>query len=151
LYRSGSFPEEPIVYVNSTSRLDPDAAPTGSSNIFAVVTSPAKTKGIDWVASESDYRRRVDKVLSRRGFEWNPSEEDFSRTQTPLYFESEHGNYRGSLYGLHESHRLWGMFPAPNTDDTWSNLSYCGGSVQPGAGLPMVTLSGKFAVDVLKA
>ena len=150
LYQAGKFPTEPIVYVNSTGNLDPKAAPAGSSNVFAVVTSPAKVNGIDWPNSESEYSDRVDRVLANAGVTWDKSEVDFMRIQTPEYFESAHGSYRGSLYGLSESHRLWGMFPASNQDDRWGNLSYSGGSVQPGAGLPMVTLSGKFAVGLLK-
>lgn len=150
LYQAGKFPTDPIVYFNSTGNLDPEAAPAGSSNVFAVVTSPAKVNGIDWPNVSSEYAARVDRVLNRAGIKWDPNEVDFVRIQTPEYFESAHGSYRGSLYGLDESHRLWGMFPASNQDDKWANLAYAGGSVQPGAGLPMVTLSGKFAVSLLK-
>ncbi|HLO97268.1 MAG TPA: phytoene desaturase family protein [Fimbriimonas sp.] len=150
LYSEGKFPTEPIVYVNSTGGLDPEAAPNGSSNIFSVVTSPAKVDGINWPKSQHEYMQRVDRELEKVGIQWTDSEVEFERIQTPEYFESEHGSYRGSLYGLHESERLWGMFPASNKDDQWDNVAYCGGSVQPGAGLPMVTLSGKFAVDVLR-
>ena len=149
LYKRGEFPAEPIVYINSTSAIDPEAAPPGASNVFAVVTSPARVEGIDWTRDTESYRARVDLALAKRGYSWREEEVDFERIQTPLYFEAEHGNYLGSLYGLDERHRLWGMFPASNHDSKWSNLTYCGGSVQPGAGLPMVTLSGKFAVNLL--
>ena len=149
LYREGQFPEEPIVYVNSTNGLDVNSAPPGASNVFSVVTSPAKVRGINWQASEQEFTGRVDRALNHIGIHWEPNEVDFVRIQTPEYFESQHGSYRGSLYGLSEDHRLWGMFPAANQDHRWTNLAYCGGSVQPGAGLPMVTLSGKFAVDLL--
>ena len=151
LYQAGKFPTDPIVYVNSTGTLDPEAAPAGSSNVFAVVTSPAKVAGIDWAKSESEYADRVDRVLANAGVTWDQNEVDFVRIQTPEYFESAHGSYRGSLYGLDDASRLWGMFPASNQDDRWTNLTYAGGSVQPGAGLPMVTLSGKFAVGLLKS
>ena len=150
LYQGGTFPTDPIVYINSTGNLDSEAAPRGSSNVFAVVTSPAKVKGIDWQKSEREYTERVDRVLNNAGVNWDGDEVDFVRTQTPEYFELAHGSYRGSLYGLDDAHRLWGMFPASNKDDRWENLAYCGGSVQPGAGLPMVTLSGKFAIGLLK-
>ncbi len=150
LYQAGKFPTDPIVYVNSTGNLDPEAAPAGSSNVFAVVTSPAKVAGINWPKSESEYTQRVDRVLAKAGLTWDESDVDFVRVQTPEYFESAHGSYRGSLYGLNDASRLWGMFPASNQDDRWGNVTYAGGSVQPGAGLPMVTLSGKFAVGLLK-
>jgi phytoene dehydrogenase-like protein len=42
------------------------------------------------------------------------------------------------------------MMPLRNFDEQISNLFYCGGSVQPGAGLPMVLLSGKFAAGKIR-
>lgn len=150
LYRRGQFPMDPIVYVNSTGSTDPEAAPPGCSNIFSVVTSPARIDTCSW-ESVDEYRDRTDRALSRCGITWSEAEVDFERVQTPLYFEDTHANYRGSLYGLDERHRMWGMFPASNQDRRWRNLTYCGGSVQPGAGLPMVTLSGKFAAQLLRS
>jgi phytoene dehydrogenase-like protein len=73
----------------------------------------------------------------------------FERIQNPLYFAEKHGNYKGSLYGPDEEYRLWGIFPLANRDPRYGNVAYCGGAVQPGAGLPMATLSGQFAVQVL--
>ncbi len=150
LYSENRFPTEPIVYINSTGGMDPDAAPSGCSNVFAVATSPAMVQGIDWKSKASTARCRVDQALISAGLDWEDHELDFERIQTPEYFEAAHGNYRGSLYGLHEKHRLMGMFPASNRDENWANLAFCGGSVQPGAGLPMTLLSGKFAVELLK-
>jgi len=145
LYR-GEFPQRPIVYVNSTSHEDPAGSPAGRSNLFAVVTSPSRGRdGFD----EASARQRVMAELQQFGLTWDAGEQDFERLQSPLYFEQTHGNYRGSLYGLDESQRLWGMFPSSTRDGKLKNLAYCGGSVQPGAGLPMVTLSGKFAVSSL--
>jgi phytoene dehydrogenase-like protein len=87
--------------------------------------------------------------MSQAGVSIEPSEIEMQRVQTPVYFEQEHGNFRGSLYGADEKHRLFGMFPWSNRDPEFRNLLYVGGSVQPGAGLPMVTLSGKFAAQMV--
>ena len=149
LYQDGQFPQKPIVYVNSTTALDSKAAPRGSSNVFSVVTSPSKTSRMDWKDKEIEFTGRVSNALAEGGVSWDPNDVDFIRVQTPSYFESAHGNYRGSLYGLEDKHRQWGIFPASNKDQKYLNLAYAGGSVQPGAGLPMVTLSGKFAVGLL--
>ncbi len=150
LYSRGEFPSRPIVYLNSTSRLDPSAAPKGKSNLFAVVTSPSKNEKIDWNRCQGEFVARIQSALENRGIVWNSDSVDFQRVQSPEYFEAQHGNYRGSLYGLDETNRQWGMFPQDNLDDKWANLTYAGGSVQPGAGLPMVTLSGRFAVDLIR-
>jgi phytoene desaturase len=147
LYRKRVFPESPIVYMNATHLADPAVAPTGCSNLFMVVTSPALEEDLDWNASQTEARTRTLATLAKFGFTFDASEIQFERIQTPAYFAEAHGNYRGSLYGPDEKHRLFKTMPNRNWDEKVKNLFYCGGSVQPGAGLPMVTLSGKFAAE----
>jgi phytoene desaturase len=149
IYRRTTFPQRPIVYLNATHGIDPDVAPPGCSNLFAVVTTPACDGDLDWERDAPHYGRAVRRELATFGLGFEDDEIVFERVQTPLTFESQHGNYRGSLYGVHESHRQWGLFPLSNQDQELSNLFYCGGSVQPGAGLPMVLLSGRFAASLL--
>jgi phytoene desaturase len=149
LYRNFKFPVPPITYLNVTSEMDPSTAPPGCTNLFAVVGSPSCEPDIDWKA-QTKLSLALIKAQIRR-FGWEVSEEDiiFERVQTPVYFQEEHGNFKGSLYGPREQERLFGgLFPLKCSDNRFKNLFYAGGSVQPGAGLPMVTLSGKFAADL---
>lgn len=149
LYRDRAFPRKPIVYLNHTSAVDSSVAPTGKSNLFAVVTCPANESGLDWETRMEAYAQATMTTLSQAGIRIDRESVDFERIQSPLYFEAEHGNYKGTLYGADESHRLFGLFPWSNRDSELKNVRYCGGAVQPGAGLPMVTLSGKFAAESL--
>lgn len=150
LYNGRSVPEAPIVYVNATSAIDPDAAPRGHSNLLAVVTVPASEAHLDWKSEGVKLKAAVVKALESVGVDLKPADLDFERIQDPCYFESEHGNYKGALYGLDEKERPFGgLFPLKCSDPEFGNLFYCGGSVQPGAGLPMTTLSGKFAADLM--
>ncbi len=150
LYRHRRFPDPAILYLNATSELDPSTAPPGCTNLFAVITSPACEPTLDW---EEETKRAKAMVLDQlQRFGWEIQSEDilFERIQTPDYFREEHGNFMGSLYGPEENQRLFGgLFPLKCSDDALRNLFYVGGSVQPGAGLPMVTLSGKFAADLI--
>jgi diapolycopene oxygenase len=150
LYRDRKFPDPPIVYLNVTSDSDNTVAPPGCTNLFAVVTSPACEPDIDWSAETIKARQAVQSMLSRFGLSFSPEDIVFERIQTPVYFQSEHANFKGSLYGPDETERLFGgLFPLKCKDDWFRNLFYAGGSVQPGAGLPMVTLSGKFVADLI--
>lgn len=150
LYRDRKFPSPPIVYLNLTSESDSTVAPAEKSNLFAVVTSPAEESHLDWTRAEG-FREGTLRVLNSIGLDLNPSEFDFERVQTPRYFAEAHGNYRGSLYGVDEKQRPFGgLFPHRVKDEKYRNLFYAGGSVQPGAGLPMVTLSGRFAAHAVK-
>lgn len=147
LYRRRRFPDPPIVYLNATHLEAPETAPEGCSNLFAVVTSPAIEPHLDWAGEQDDLARRVEGELSRFGFGFDPGDVEVRRVQTPLTFQARHGNYLGSLYGPDERYRLWGMMPLRVQDERYRNLLYAGGSVQPGAGMPMVVLSGRFAAE----
>lgn len=151
LYRKREFPQTPIVYLNAPHLIDPSTAPPGCSNLFLVVTSPAMEDDMDWSVSQAEAKQKTFSTLGRFGFEFQPEEIEFERVQTPASFAEAHGNYRGSLYGPDEKQRLYKMMPNRNWDERVKNLFYCGGSVQPGAGLPMVTLSGRFAAERLNA
>ncbi len=151
LYDRRVFPDPPIVYLNATHEIDPSVAPEGCSNLFAVVTCPAIEDHLDWNTEAAKGRDRVLASLRSFGWELDPGEIDFERIQTPLLFESRDGSYRGSLYGPDEKFRLWGgILPLSVRDPEYPNLTYAGGSVQPGSGLPMTTFSGKFAADALR-
>ncbi len=148
LYTQRKFPSRPIVYLNETTAMEPESAPDGCTNLFAVITAPAREDHLDWERDADAHRISVVQECARHGIEIGESDVDFWRVQTPLTFEERDGNYRGSLYGPDEKERLWGMMPMRCSDEQVKNLFYCGGSVQPGAGMPMVTLSGKFAADL---
>lgn len=145
LYSKRQFPEVPIVYINETSEIDPTTAPLGHSNVFCVVTSPAQEYHLNWDTLAATAKERTLAVLSRFGMEVSDVDLDFIRVQSPKTFADRDGNYLGSLYGEDESLRNWAGLLPDSRHSKLKNLFFCGGSVQPGAGMPMVALSGKFA------
>lgn len=147
LYNQRQFPQRPIVYLNEVSAIEPAMSASGGANVFAVITSPADEPQLDWGNREEEYQRRVEKLIRSFELGLDLDEVVVLRRQTPLTFASRDGNYYGSLYGPSEESRLWGFMPLRTQDEHYSNLLYVGGSVQPGAGMPMVTLSGKFAAE----
>lgn len=151
LYNSRKFPDPPIVYLNSCVGVEPSAAPPGCTDLFAVVTCPAMEEGLDWALQADEAERLVLRQLDRFGLGFSDAEVAVKKRQAPPTFRDRDGSYRGSLYGPDEPHRLFGgILPLGITDNEFKNLYYVGGSVQPGAGLPMVTLSGKFAADRIR-
>lgn len=149
IFDNKKMPEKPLIYLNVPSAIDPSIAPPNNESLFFVVSTPAIEPTIDW---EHYKQTAIDFILNnvkQYGIDIKKKEIITSRIQTPLYFEEQHNNYKGSLYGADEKFNFLHMFPDKNTDTQYKNLFYCGGSVQPGAGLPMVMLSGKFAADLV--
>lgn len=149
LYRERVPASRPIVYLNDATATDPTVAPEGRTNLFAVVTTPSVEPHFDWDKEGDRLKSAIRHELDRFGLGFGDDEIEMERVQSPKYFRDRHGNYCGTLYGVDDSERLWGLFPLRNRDEHLDNLYYCGGSVQPGAGLPMVTLSGRFAAQML--
>ncbi|CAN5645945.1 NAD(P)/FAD-dependent oxidoreductase [soil metagenome] len=148
LYTERHFPDEPIVYLNDTTATDPRTAPPRMTNLFAVVTAPGDEPEVAYRDKGDLYAERVRQACRNIGIDVDGA--IFERRQDPVYFKEAHGNSGGSLYGPEEHLRAFGgLLPLPPRDPDLKNLVYCGGSVQPGAGLPMVTLSGKFAAACL--
>jgi len=68
-------------------------------------------------------------------------------SKSPLNFATRDSNPDGSLFG--SGYSLFTLLPQPlNTNQ--EGIIHVGGAVQPGAGLPMVLLSGKFASEYIK-
>lgn len=149
LYDDFSPAKEPLVYVNSPTVTDPETAPAGRALQFAVVTVPANTRQNPWDLLEETYPKNVMSMLRTVPHGGGIENETLLDIQSPIVFEQRDGSFKGSLYGLTEKKRLYGILPSTNRDPVLKNLFYCGGSVQPGAGLPMVVLSGKFAANML--
>jgi phytoene desaturase len=148
LYGQYEPPRPAVVYLNNSTSLDPAAAPEGKTNLFVVLTVPAMHDHLDWDVLGQQLRDEAHQSLAKFGID--ASDAEFERVQDPRTFEQRDGSYRGSLYGPDEKERLWGgLFPLSNRDAEFENLFYCGGSVQPGAGLPMATLGGKFVADII--
>jgi diapolycopene oxygenase len=141
LYRRARPPAQPVVYWNDVS----DEAPAGRAMLFAVVTVPALREGVDWGDEGPRLRAEALHSLASCGVAVDEGDIMAEAVQTPATFEARDGNWRGSLYGPGGSARGWSGLGAGQRDPLLRNVFYCGGSVRPGAGLPMVTVSGRMA------
>jgi diapolycopene oxygenase len=73
------------------------------------------------------------------------------RTLTPHDIEQLYRSNGGSIYGV-VSDRFKNLgFKAPQRSEKYRNLYFVGGSVNPGAGMPMVVLSGQLVRDKINA
>jgi phytoene desaturase len=150
IFEQGRPPQEPTVYVAITSKSDPDHAPEGCENWFVLVNAPALGPRFDWEAEAPAYRRRVLDTLA--GFGLDVRARLRSEVMlTPHDIERLTGAWRGALYGINSNQPLNAFRRPHNRCPDVRGLYFAGGTTHPGGGVPMVTLSGKVAAEMILA
>jgi phytoene desaturase len=133
---------DPTVYLNISSKLNPDDAPAGCENWFVMINVPANS-GQDWGKLIADARKNILQKLS------NNLGEDIRQyiiSETildPAGIERQTLSYQGSIYGTSSNSRFAAFLRHPNQSAKVKNLYFCGGSVHPGGGIPLCLLSAK--------
>ncbi len=142
-------PDDPTIYVNITSRVTREDAPKNGENWFILVNAPY-VDGQDWEAERARIRdivvTRISGALGRDVAALIEEE----GSMTPADIERKTMSYRGALYGISSNALLSAFARHPNRSPDYAGLYFCGGSVHPGGGMPLVMLSGKIAADLIR-
>ncbi|WP_348266098.1 phytoene desaturase family protein [Edaphobacter sp. DSM 109919] len=150
VFRDKKLPDDPTIYLVAPTRSDPSQAPPGCDNIKILPHIPS-------INDRNPYTREdyialkelcLDK-LERMGLtnlRQHIVVEDF---WTPFDIETRYASNRGSIYGVVCDRRRNFAFKAPKQSSQFHNLFFVGGSVNPGAGMPMVTLSGQHVARMI--
>ncbi len=149
IFRRGSPPNDPTVYVAITAKTDPQDAPADHENWFVLVNAPAL--GPQWAWDERstrDYGDRVLDTLAAHGLDIRPRLIE-SHIWTPTDIERLSAARRGALYGASSNNRFAAFLRPRNQSSVFKNLYFAGGTTHPGGGVPMVTLSGKVAANLI--
>lgn len=147
IFKQHTVSNDPTVYINITSKEDPQHAPPGCENWFVMVNVPAD-KGQDWDALIDRVREQVLEKLSKvLGHDIKPliATEDILDPRT---IGSRTLSYQGALYGTSSNSRMAAFFRHPNFSRQVKGLYFCGGSVHPGGGIPLALSSARI-VDQL--
>lgn len=150
VFRRHELPDDPTLYVVAPARSDPGVAPSGCDNIKILPHIP-------WIdprkpCSAEDYlalRERVLEKLERMGLEGLRRHVVVEHFWTPFDIQAMYGSHGGAIYGVVSD--IWKnmAFKAPKRSREFANLLFVGGSVNPGGGMPMVTLCGQLASDII--
>lgn len=148
VFHEKKLPEDPTLYVVAPTRTDPTKAPEGCDNIKILPHIPPldENSGI----THDDYLALRDRVLAkmeRMGFEDLRANIVTEDLLTPVDIERMYRSNRGSIYGVVTDWKKNHGFKAPKTSRKYRNLFFCGGSVNPGGGMPMAVLSGQKVAD----
>ena len=145
IFRDYRTPDEPTVYVCAQDRGEPDAAEvSGAERLLLLVNAPETGMHRKIAETEMDQcQHRMHRLLARLGLTMTITQQAVTR---PSDFAALFPASNGSLYGraLHSS---MAAFQRPGARSKLPGLYLAGGSVHPGPGVPMATLSGRQAAS----
>jgi 1-hydroxycarotenoid 3,4-desaturase len=143
IFEKRNVPTKPTVYLCAQDR-GPNGSLNGAERMLMLVNAPADGDRQVW--AEDDVARTRDNalaVLDRCGLSLSFGDSDCVST-TPTDWHGRFPGSGGSLYGS-ASHGIWSSFTRPGARSRLKGLYLSGGSVHPGPGVPMATLSGRLA------
>ena len=141
------LPEEPTVYLNITSKVEPGDAPAEGENWFVLLNAP-RDAGQDWGAAAARARATVRTRLSRAlGCDVGALIEE-EQVITPADIARDTGSTHGSLYGIASHSPMAAFWRHPNRSRRIGGLYFAGGSAHPGGGMPLALRSGMLAAEL---
>ena len=150
IWEEQQAPDDPTVYVNITSKYDPEDAPDYGENWFVMVNVPAN-RGQDWTAVRTILRQTVIEKLSKVLQVDLASLIEAEDVLDPVLIESKTASFRGALYGSSSNKRMAAFFRQRNKSKQIHGLYFAGGSVHPGGGIPLCLLSAKITASLTPA
>lgn len=149
IFHKHQLPDDPVIYLVNVNKTDATQAPIGYENIKVLPHIPYIQ---DKAFTKEEYDTFAEKVLlklERMGLTdlrknivtkdmWTP--EDIARV---------YSSDRGAIYGTVSNRKKNKGFKHPKQSKYFDNLYFVGGTVNPGGGMPMVTLSGQQVKDMI--
>jgi phytoene desaturase len=149
LFTNKVIHDDPTIYIYISSKYKPSDAPKDCENWFVMINTPPNNNQ-NWDEEVKRFKKiileKIKNVFSI-DIEGNIIGE---KILTPVDLEKRTGSYCGSIYGISSNDRFAAFLRHPNFSKDIAGLYFCGGSVHPGGGIPLVILSGKIASDMIK-
>ena len=152
IFHNNRLSDDPTIYLVAPVKSDPGQAPKGCEIIKVLPHIPNIDP--DKPLQTEDYaafRERVLIKLERMGLTDLRKHIVCEESWTPVDIERRYYSNQGSIYGVVADRFKNLGFKIPQRSKLFSNLYFVGGSVNPGGGMPMVTLSGQLARDKILA
>ena len=137
----------PTVYVHVSSLVNSKDAPDNSMNLFVMINTSAHD------APNEEYRRGMKKYveyifLKKFGVSLN------EHRVVDEYWDNDSiqersGSFTGALYGPASNSISAVLRRHPNKLNNTPNVFFCGGTVHPGGGIPLVLRSAKIVADLI--
>ncbi|MBJ6360042.1 phytoene desaturase family protein [Paenibacillus sp. GCM10012307] len=147
IFHLHELPDDPIIYLVNVNKTDPAQAPAGYENLKVLPHIPYIQ---DKPFTQQDYDQFTERVLiklEKMGLEDLRNNIVTQDVWTPEDIRRVYGSDRGAIYGTLSDRKKNKGFKHPKQSTRYDNLYFVGGTVNPGGGMPMVTLSGQQVRD----
>lgn len=146
IFSEHRLPEQPTVYICAQDRLS-GKRPQGAERLLILINAPPTGDSDSLPQPDTgDAWERACKVMKGCGL--HLATEAPPVVTVPSDFERLFPGGGGSLYGS-ASHGMMASFSRPAARSRIKGLYLAGGSVHPGPGVPMATLSGRLAAEAV--
>ncbi len=146
LGRQQAIYEDPTIYLNISSKLEPAHAPAGSENWFILLNAPpAAQSPEDLERLRALVIQKLERIL---GTEIAPYIETEMVLDPAGIAEWTHA-WKGALYGTASNNAIAAFRRHPNKSKAYPGIYFAGGTVHPGGGIPLCMRSGKSCADAL--
>ena len=145
LFKDKTCYSDPTIYLNISSKKNPEDAPQGSENWFIMVNVPYND-GQNWEELRMQTRNNILNKLNRI---LGVSLEELIETEEyldPIRIEQRTSSFAGALYGTSSNNRMAAFFRHSNFSKV-KGLYFVGGSVHPGGGIPLCLYSAKIVSE----
>lgn len=143
IFHKHELPDDPVIYVVNVNKTDEKQALPGHENLKILPHIPYIQ---DKPLTRQEYAEFAEKVLIKlenMGL-YGLRESIVTRDMwTPHDIERTYSSDRGAIYGTVSDKKMNKGFKHPKQSERYENLYFVGGTVNPGGGMPMVTLSGQ--------
>lgn len=151
IFEGESIYQDPTVYLNITSKYQPQDAPEGCENWFCMINVPHNNGKQDWDNLIGQARENILKKLNRvlgLNIEAYIECEDLL---DPRLIESRTSSAGGALYGNSSNNKYAAFLRHSNKSSRVKGLYFCGGSVHPGGGIPLCLLSARITAEMIES
>jgi phytoene desaturase len=148
IYETRSWPDKPLFYLSCPSQTDPEVAPEGCENVFALIPlAPGLTDDTE-AMREVYFHKIMDRLETLTGQTVRDSIV-VKRSYAHSDFTCDYHAYKGNAYGLANTLKQTAIFKPRLQSKKVPNLYYAGQMTVPGPGVPPALLSGQIVAKLI--
>lgn len=149
IYKTDSWPDDPLFYVCAPSKTDPTVAPNGHENLFILIPIAPGLRETEDI-QELYFQKVAERILAKTGFDIRPGIV-YRRNYSTSDFIKDYNAFKGNAYGLANTLAQTAFLKPRMRHKKLKNVFHCGHLTVPGPGVPPAIVSGELAANYVNS